>query len=83
MMAFSLFDGFMRDAVSISNVVAPLVAAESGPIRGAEILMRALVDNGVDTVFGLPGGAVLHIYDELFPYIFPKNLKLHKLYSCL
>ncbi|MEQ1646414.1 MAG: thiamine pyrophosphate-binding protein, partial [Pyrinomonadaceae bacterium] len=58
----------MRDVVSISSLVAPLVAAESGPIRGAEILMRALVDNGVDTVFGLPGGAVLHIYDELWRY---------------
>lgn len=30
--------------------------------------MRALVDNGVDTVFGLPGGAVLHIYDEMWRY---------------
>ncbi|CAN5560197.1 biosynthetic-type acetolactate synthase large subunit [soil metagenome] len=41
---------------------------DTAPIRGAEILMRALVANGVDTVFGLPGGAVLHIYDELWRY---------------
>ena len=41
---------------------------DTAPIRGAEVLMRALVANGVDTVFGLPGGAVLHIYDELWRY---------------
>jgi len=35
-------------------------------IRGAEILVRALRDEGVELVFGYPGGAVLHIYDELF-----------------
>ncbi|MDQ4121284.1 MAG: biosynthetic-type acetolactate synthase large subunit [Acidobacteriota bacterium] len=37
-------------------------------LRGAEILIRALIENGVDTVFGLPGGAVLHIYDEIWRY---------------
>lgn len=37
-------------------------------IRGAEILIRSLIGNGVDTVFGLPGGAVLHIYDEIWRY---------------
>src|ERR1041385_6518430 len=35
------------------------------PMRGARILCEALVREGVDTVFGYPGGAVLHIYDEL------------------
>ncbi len=34
--------------------------------RGAEILVEALVHEGVDTIFGYPGGAVLHIYDELW-----------------
>ena len=34
--------------------------------RGAEILIEALVYEGVDTIFGYPGGAVLHIYDELW-----------------
>ncbi|PJK30744.1 acetolactate synthase 3 large subunit [Minwuia thermotolerans] len=35
-------------------------------MTGAEILIKALVDQGVDTVFGYPGGAVLPIYDALF-----------------
>jgi acetolactate synthase I/II/III large subunit len=33
---------------------------------GAEILLRALKDQGVDTIFGYPGGAVLPIYDALY-----------------
>src|SRR3974390_2285471 len=36
------------------------------PISGAEIVIRALVDQGVDVVFGYPGGAVLPIYDSIF-----------------
>jgi len=35
-------------------------------LRGAEIFVRALKDEGVKHLFGYPGGAVLHIYDELF-----------------
>src|SRR5919106_5948795 len=33
---------------------------------GAEALIEALIFEGVDTIFGYPGGAVLHIYDELW-----------------
>ncbi len=35
-------------------------------LSGGEILIRALQDEGVEYVFGYPGGAVLHIYDALF-----------------
>jgi len=42
------------------------VAAQKPVLRGAEIFVRALKDEGVEYVFGYPGGAVLHIYDELF-----------------
>lgn len=35
-------------------------------ITGAEIVINSLREEGVDYVFGYPGGAVLHIYDELF-----------------
>jgi len=35
-------------------------------MTGAEIVIKALLDQGVDTIFGYPGGAVLPIYDELF-----------------
>ncbi|MEO1143172.1 MAG: thiamine pyrophosphate-binding protein, partial [Pseudomonadota bacterium] len=35
-------------------------------MTGAEMVVQALKDNGVDTIFGYPGGAVLPIYDEIF-----------------
>lgn len=35
-------------------------------LSGAEIFVRCLQEEGVDVVFGYPGGAVLHIYDVLF-----------------
>src|SRR5579863_7301972 len=35
-------------------------------LSGAQIVVRALVDQGVDVLFGYPGGAVLPIYDALF-----------------
>ncbi|MEX0695939.1 MAG: acetolactate synthase 3 large subunit [Dongiaceae bacterium] len=35
-------------------------------MNGSAIVIRALLDQGVDVVFGYPGGAVLPIYDELF-----------------
>ena len=35
-------------------------------MTGARMVVQALKDQGVDTVFGYPGGAVLPIYDELF-----------------
>lgn len=37
-------------------------------LTGAEILIKSLVDEGVDTIFGYPGGAVLNIYDALYKY---------------
>src|SRR5258708_7030469 len=44
---------------------SPTFAEDRFP-RGAEILIEALVHEGVDSIFGYPGGAVLHIYDELW-----------------
>ena len=44
--------------------IAPAVEASRAP-SGAERLLEALVQHGVDTVFGYPGGACLPIYDAL------------------
>ncbi|MCI4665229.1 MAG: acetolactate synthase 3 large subunit, partial [Neomegalonema sp.] len=35
-------------------------------MTGAEMVVRALMDQGVDVLFGYPGGAVLPIYDEIY-----------------
>lgn len=37
-------------------------------ITGAEAFMRALVAEGVDTIFGYPGGAIMPVFDALFDY---------------
>ena len=38
----------------------------SSEITGADIVVRCLAEEGVDHVFGYPGGAVLYIYDEIY-----------------
>ena len=35
-------------------------------ISGAEAVINALVENGVEVIFGYPGGAVLPLYDAIF-----------------
>jgi acetolactate synthase-1/2/3 large subunit len=42
----------------------PITHAET--LSGAEVLLRALKDQGVEVIFGYPGGAVLPIYDAIF-----------------
>lgn len=37
-------------------------------LTGAEILLQSLVEEGVDTVFGYPGGQVMALYDKLLNY---------------
>ena len=37
-------------------------------LTGAQIMAEVLLEQGADTVFGYPGGAVLNIYDALYEY---------------
>ena len=37
-------------------------------MTGAKIIMECLLEQGVDTVFGYPGGTILNVYDELYSY---------------
>jgi acetolactate synthase I/II/III large subunit len=46
----------------IDAAVAPI------EITGGDAVMRALVAEGVDTIFGYPGGAIMPIYDALYDY---------------
>lgn len=43
-----------------------LASGQEVMLSGAEMLVQALIDEGVEYIFGYPGGAVLHIYDALF-----------------
>ena len=37
-------------------------------ITGAEAMLKALIEEGVDTIFGYPGGAIIPVYDRLYDY---------------
>jgi acetolactate synthase-1/2/3 large subunit len=37
-------------------------------VTGAEALLRCLIEEGVDTIFGYPGGAIMPVYDKLLDY---------------
>src|SRR5579871_6424861 len=61
----------MADASTTAG--SPATAAPGAPapghpveLSGAEIVLAALKDQGVEVIFGYPGGAVLPIYDALF-----------------
>lgn len=47
-------------------------------LTGAEILIKSLIDENVETIFGYPGGAVLNIYDEIYKY----RDQLHHVLTC-
>src|SRR5216110_3450677 len=60
-----------QQQITLANANTPLpepTPADGQLPRGAEILIEALLHEGVDSIFGYPGGAVLHIYDELWRY---------------
>ena len=53
-------------APNFDKKTAKASAGEPVMMSGAEMLVQALIDEGVEYIFGYPGGAVLHIYDALF-----------------
>src|SRR3984957_12478363 len=52
--------------MTIQPAIEAQATAASEIMTGAEMVVRALVDQGVTDLFGYPGGAVLPIYDALF-----------------
>jgi acetolactate synthase-1/2/3 large subunit len=51
---------------TVKNAEVSEAPAAIMKMSGAEIVIRALQEQGVDTIFGYPGGAVLPIYDAIF-----------------
>ncbi|QED36462.1 biosynthetic-type acetolactate synthase large subunit [Antarcticibacterium arcticum] len=45
-----------------------VTVAETMTVSGAEAVIKCLLEEGVDTVYGYPGGAIMPVYDELFKY---------------
>ena len=46
----------------------PVPAKANTHISGAEAVLRCLLEEGIDTIFGYPGGAIMPIYDALYHY---------------
>ena len=51
-----------------TQVSSPLAQADTANISGSKALLEALVAEGVETIFGYPGGAIMPIYDALYDY---------------
>ncbi|WP_371413476.1 biosynthetic-type acetolactate synthase large subunit [Thermaerobacter sp. FW80] len=51
---------------SISAGAGPAPRTQRAPMTGAEAVVQVLVEQGVEVVFGIPGGAVLPLYDALY-----------------
>lgn len=47
------------------EITEPVLAE---PVNGSEAVIRALLEEGVDTIFGYPGGAIMPVYDALYNY---------------
>src|SRR6187401_3680269 len=54
------------DTLELTKEKTTKAATES--ISGSEAVLRAFVAEGVDTIFGYPGGAIMPIYDALYDY---------------
>ena len=48
------------------TITATRVGVQMPPMTGSEVVLQALVEQGVEVIFGYPGGAVLPIYDAIF-----------------
>src|SRR3546814_570644 len=45
-----------------------LPQASASPMTGSEATIKSLLEEGVDTIFGYPGGAIMPVYDALYHY---------------
>src|SRR5438105_13738198 len=52
----------------VSETAAEPVLSPTTELSGSEALLEALIVEGVDTIFGYPGGAIMPIYDALYDY---------------
>jgi acetolactate synthase-1/2/3 large subunit len=53
---------------TIEKAAAPATADEPKTHSGGQVVLEALLAEGVTTIFGYPGGAIMPIYDELYHY---------------
>ena len=44
------------------------ISAHQQIVNGAEAVLLCLLEEGIDTIFGYPGGAIMPVYDSLFHF---------------
>src|ERR1700709_594969 len=54
--------------VAQQEALAPAEEKQAVEISGSVALLEALITEGVETIFGYPGGAIMPIYDALYDY---------------
>ena len=54
--------------MSITTQTQPLADSAKRTMTGAEAVVRCLIEERVDLMFGYPGGAIMPVYDELFKH---------------
>jgi acetolactate synthase-1/2/3 large subunit len=65
----------MTATAKLATIHPPDAAAVAAvEMSGAEMVIQALKDQGVDVLFGYPGGAILPIYDALFSHETPRHI---------
>ncbi|MDQ6812565.1 MAG: biosynthetic-type acetolactate synthase large subunit, partial [Bacteroidota bacterium] len=64
----------VEEQILVTPKTAPQAPArEPGKLSGSQAVLEAFIAEGVDTIFGYPGGAIMPIYDALYDY--PDKLK--------
>ena len=52
-------------------------------LTGSQVIIECLKEQGVDTVFGYPGGAILNVYDELYKHPEIRHVLTCRISGCL
>jgi len=56
------------NTIELAEEITEIAATQTQNITGSEAVLKALIAEGVKTIFGYPGGAIMPIYDALFDY---------------
>lgn len=56
------------DTLDLKEATAPQAEKKAAMLTGGQALLEALIAEGVTTIFGYPGGAIMPIYDALYDY---------------
>lgn len=56
------------NSIELAEEITKIAATQTMNITGSEAVLKALIAEGVKTIFGYPGGAIMPIYDALYDY---------------